>query len=346
MGGLQGKLMNRAKGIQGTAVIYLNTKNRSDSKVGNEVFRIIQKDKRLKYSVEYEGELLLKYKSFLTPVVVHGIDLDSYLPVALQGVRDEGAGIVLPMDLAYKVGVLEGDEVSLISPIHVDTFLTDVPRQMTSFIQETVSFDVPEVDGFHLWIKLSKIQNLIREKKINVIRFYSKVDHDLINELKPFGIFQTWETANQSLVFALNLESTVMIFLFGAMSLLVSFCISSGLLIFFNKIRLDLSSFWILGMSPKEMIRATSLFLYLMIVVSILCGLGFGSLFLVMLKTYGREILPDVFIDRKLPVDFSLKNYVISFLVPFFVSLIFKKMALKKFKAMQNHLSMVRSIGS
>lgn len=344
MGGLQSKLINRAKNIQGSYVLRLN------KTLDGDVFNFLS-SQGIIYTKEFELELLLKYKSYLTPVVVHGVDPKTYLPPEFEEstgglIRESFEGIVLPMQLAYKVGVLQGDSVQLISPTHVDTFLTDIPRSVSADILSTVNFDVPEIDGFHLWVKLSKIQNLTRIKSFNVIRIYGELNGAQKNFLENLGQLVSWEKMNQSLVYALNLESTVMIFLFGAMSLLVSFCISSGLLIFFNKVRIDLSSFWIMGLSPDKLYRGTKYFLVLLIAFSLILGLISGTFFLILFKNFGTEILPDVFIDRKIPVYFSFKAYFISFVLPFCISLIFIRLALKKFKEESDHLQMVRSVGN
>ena len=344
MGGLQAKLINRAKNIQGSYVLKI--KKPLDESILRDL-----KSKNIVFTREFELELLLKYKSYLTPVVVHGVDPSTYLPEEFvkstgESVRESFDGIVLPMQLAYKVGVLEGDSVQLISPTHVDTFLSDIPRSVSAEILSTVNFDVPEIDGFHLWVKLSKIQNLTRLKTYNTLRIYGPLSSSQKQFLENFGDLDSWEKMNQSLVYALNLESTVMIFLFGAMSLLVSFCISSGLLIFFNKVKIDLSSFWIMGLSPDKLYRGTKYFLILLISSSLVLGLISGTIFLLLFKTYGTEILPDVFIDRKIPVYFTFKAYIVSFVLPFFISLIFIRLALKKFKQESDHLQMVRSVGN
>lgn len=344
MGGLQSKLINRAKNIQGNYVLRI--KKPLEESVLNDL-----KQKGIIFTREFELELLLKYKSYLTPVVVHGVDPKTYLPIEFEEstgglVRENFDGIVLPMQLAYKVGVLQGDSVQLISPTHVDTFLSDIPRSVSADILSTVNFDVPEIDGFHLWVKLSKIQNLTRLKSYNALRIYSDLSREEKQFLGNFGELESWEKMNQSLVYALNLESTVMIFLFGAMALLVSFCISSGLLIFFNKVRLDLSSFWIMGLSPDKLYKGTKFFLILLISGSLVLGLLSGTVFLILFKNFGTEILPDVFIDRKIPVYFTFKAYFISFILPFCISLIFIRLALKKFKNESDHLQMVRSIGN
>lgn len=101
-----------------------------------------------------------------------------------------------------------------------------------------------------------------------------------------------------------------------------------------------------MGLSPDKLYRGTKYFLILLISSSLVLGLISGTIFLLLFKAYGTEILPDVFIDRKIPVYFTFKAYIVSFVLPFFISLIFIRLALKKFKQESDHLQMVRSVGN
>jgi len=339
MGGLQNKLMERSKAYLGRAVILLKS-NEHDARL-IDLEKILQNEK-LKYSKEYEIELLLRYQTYIAPVIVHGIDLNSQLPKFLS--KEDHFDALIPTELAYKVGVAPPELLQLISPAHVDSLMGDIPRSQSIKINKTFSSDVPEIDLYHLWVRLPLIQNLIQSRSINRIRIYSDVNFDHIRSVMPSWVqFKTWEDQNRTLVWALNLESTVMIFLFAAMSLLVSLCISSGLLIFFNKIKTDLSSFWILGASFDQINRSTKYFLHLMSFLSIASGVIIGLVFLYFFDHYAPEIMPDVFVDRKIPILITTKALLISFLVPYFISSIFVNFALNQFKREHSLLDHVRS---
>lgn len=340
MGGLQHKLMERSKTVIGRATIIFKT-NDKDARL-LELEKIL-KDKKLDYTREYEIELLLRYQTYITPVIVHGIDESGFVPTFL--LNNEKFEAMIPTELAYKVGVAPPESLQLISPSHVDTFMGDIPRSQTIKIDRTFSSDVPEIDQYHLWVRLPLIQNLIQDRLVNRIRIYSQTDFsELLKKLPPWVQFKTWEDENRTLVWALNLESTVMIFLFAAMSLLVSLCISSGLLIFFNKIKTDLSSFWILGASLDKINRSTKYFLHLMSFLSIISGVLAGLIFLYFFDRYAPEIMPDVFVDRKIPILITFKGLMISFFVPYVISSIFVGYALSQFKRDHNLLDHVRSI--
>lgn len=340
MGGLQNKLMERSKSVIGRATLLFKSEQ-SEAKLL--VLEELLKKEKLNYTREYEIELLLSYQTYLTYVIVHGIDQTGYMPPFLgESKRFEA---IIPTELAYKVGVAPPEDLQLISPAHVDGLLGEIPRSQTIKIDKTISSDVPEIDLSHLWVRLPLIQNLIQAKNINRIRIYSETDFNKLSKKLPQWVqFKTWEEENGTLVWALNLESTVMIFLFAAMSLLVSLCISSGLLIFFNKIKTDLSSFWILGSSYAQIHRSTKYFLHLMSLLSILAGVLSGVVFLFFFDHFAPEIMPDVFVDRKIPILISLKGLSISFLVPYLISSVFVHFALTQFKREHDLLDHVRSI--
>lgn len=347
MGGLQNKMMGRSKAILGKAVLYY--KNGPTSESYQKLFRILDVQK-IHYSKEYEIELLLRYQTFITPVIVHGIDQTGYVPALLRNdLQTRSSNIkvdaIMPLELAYKLGVAPPEELQIISPAHVDDLLGEIPRSQSIRIERTVSTNVPEIDLYHLWVRLPLVQNLIQSRLINRIRIYSDMDFEGLKRVLPPEIqLKTWEEENSTLVWALKLESSVMVFLFAAMSLLVSLCISSGLLIFFNKIKSDLASFWILGASFSRIDRATKYFLHLMSFLSIGGGILFGLGFLWLFDHFAPEIMPDVFIDRKIPILITAKGLLVSFVVPYMISSIFVTFALVQFKREHDLLDHVRSV--
>lgn len=340
MGGLQNNLMQRSKNVMGYGHLIFDkdVDQRKIQKIEEKL-----KEKKIDYSKELEIEMLLKNKSYLTPVIVHGIDNHGYIPKFLNTNKLNNA--IIPLDIAYKVEVIPGDTIQIISPSHVDSLFDDIPRTQSLIVEKTIATEVPEVDSFHIWVRLPLLQNLVQTHGHNRIRLYTDVKKDLITELLDQDfLYKTWEEENGQLVWALNLESMIMVFLFAAMSLLVSLCITSGLLIFFNKIKNDLSSFWILGASLKKIDKSTTLFLHLLSFCSILSGLFFGIVFLLLFDKLGANIMPDVFVDRKIPVLITLKGIVVSVLVPYIISFVFINMSLKQFKNEYNLLDHVRSI--
>lgn len=344
MGGLQGKLIDRSKSVNGNGVIILHEE---DYSLAKEVKSFL-KTKGVESFVEQEIELLLKNGNYLAPVIVHGLDDSQELPPMFSEIDLKEA--VLSPQLARKVNLGLGDQIRLISPAHTDAMLGDIPRTATLYLDEMFSTDVPEVDHYHLWVRIKVLQNLMRKRAANRIRYFQDVDAEdlkaaLATKFSDKVELQTWEQMNGTLVWALGLETTVMVFLFGAMTLLVSLCITSGLLIFFGKVRGDLASFWIMGTSKANLEKSTGFFLSAMSIGAVIIGLLFGFLALYLLDTYGFEIMPEEFVDRKIPIKITTFGVVVSFIVPTLISMGFSFLSFFQFKKESNYLDYVRTIG-
>jgi len=348
MGGLQKKLIHRSYGIFGRA--ELKPKNHS-LPFARQVLSFL-KDKEIKSFAEYEIELLVKGDRKLSPAVVHGIliqpDLPEFLDVFSLGGRP---GSLVGHDLLYRIGGELDGEIKLISPSHTNSvFGEEIPRHVSDNVYDILTSYVAEADSYHVWTRASLIWNLIRAEKINRIQIVSEFDEEVLREElnKKFGdqiVLRMWEEKNESLVFALRLETVVMVFLFMAMSFLVAIAITSGFMIFFDKIKLDLVSFWILGQSKKNLLKSSMVFLYGQGFVAVVLGLllGYGSLFL--LDHYAPPIMPDIFVDQRIPVDITVRGVLISFVVPYLISVLFSSLCLLNFKRDQSrYLDHVRTV--
>ena len=148
---------------------------------------------------------------------------------------------------------------------------------------------------------------------------------------------------NQNLVYALRLESTIMFFLFMSMTFLVSLCITSGLMIFFDKIKIDLMSFWILGTDKKKLKSSSWNFTAIMAFTSVIIGLVFGLIFLYSFDKFGVELLPDVFIDRKIPIHITFKGLALSFAIPCVLSLLFSYLTFRSSLEDDSYVKLLRS---
>lgn len=344
MAGLQEKRIGRSKLASGHSIIFIADQKHS---LALEVQEFL-KSKKIDSFVEHEIELLLKNENYIAPVVVHGIDTSHPPPPFLQGlIIKEG---ILSNMLALKVNLSLGEKFRLISPAHTNIIFGDIPRTATLYVSDTISTNVPEIDYYHLWVPLKVLQNLMRKRDANKIRIFNEVDTDLLKEeleekFSDSVYLKTWEEMNSTLVWALGLENTVMIFLFVAMTFLVSLCITSGLLIFFGKIKGDLASFWILGTSKKELEKGVAIFLSLMSVGAVTIGIIAGIIALKTLESYGVNIMPEEFVDRQLAVRITGQGIFISFVVPTLISMGFCFLTFSQFKRDTNYLEYVRTVG-
>ncbi len=344
MGGLQSGLIARSKGVHGSHVIRFSSPTSENI---SEIKEVLRKEGIPFYS-ELEIEVMLKARNFVAPAKVHGIDLTDERPEFLK--EKDFRGMVMGSDLASKIKIQFLDEFQIIAPGITDSLMGEIPRFITDELSDFLYSELPEVDEFETWARLELIQNLIRQRGINQIRLYGEVPRSVKEKILkiqteiPFQ-WVTWEEMNGALVWSLNLETKVMLFLFISMSLLVAIAITSGLLIFYSKIRRDLMSFWILGMGQKKIIQLCFKFTLILSAATCISGGIFGYVTLKILENYGHEIMPDIFVERQLPVQLNISSIVLSLLIPFGISLVFSWFSFAHFrKENQSFVSIVRSL--
>ncbi len=344
MAGLQNGLIERSKSVHGSQLIRFNEV--TDENLGG-LIELLRKENIHFYS-ELEVEVLLKHKNFLAPAKLHGINLSDERPPFLA--EKEFTGLVMASELSTKIKLQMLEEVQIIAPGVTDSVMGEVPRFISESLTDFLYTEIPEVDEFETWGRLELVQNLMRSMGVNQIRLYGDIKPDVLVKISnfktdvPFKLL-SWEDMNGALVWSLNLETKVMLFLFMSMSLLVAIAITSGLLIFYSKIKRDLMSFWILGMPQAKILKLC--FQFTLILSGITCLLGgiFGSVALIVLEKFGHDIMPDIFVERQLPVEFNISNIGLSLVIPFGISLIFSYFSFAYFrKENQSFVSIVRSL--
>jgi lipoprotein-releasing system permease protein len=345
MGGLQKSLVARSKSVHGS---YLVVFEKPTIESLEEFKNIFLKEDAPFYS-ELETEVMLKYKSYVAPAKIHGLVLSDERPTFLR--EKDFSGLVIGNDLASKLKLPFLDEIQIITPAVTDSLMGEVPRFIYETLSDYVFTELPEVDEFEIWGRVQVVQNLLRQKGINQIRIFKTLPSQVLEELKkintsvPFRVI-SWEEMNKALVWSLNLETKVMLFLFISMSLLVSIAITSGLLIFFSKIRKDLMSFWILGMSQEMLMKLCLRFVTLLSGITCFIGVITGIVTLKLLDLHGHDLMPNIFVERRFPVEVTPFNIILSLFIPFAISIIFSFLSYLNFKKEnQSFISIVRSVG-
>lgn len=346
MGGLQNGLIKRSKNVLGHYKIEVF--ERSEANVGYELIDELKK-LDIPFTAAYEIELLFKKGDYLYPVILNGIDPNVSKPEFLA--KKDFDGIVIGAELASKLNAYLDSKIEIISPLHTASILGEIPRFVSEDVSDFFMSDVAEVDATHAWTRLSLVQNLIRKKRINSLRIYTdKKSEDVLNlvedKFKNQVQMLSWEQMNQTLVWALRLETSMMLFLFICMTFLVSISITSGFMIFFDKVKVDLISFWILGKSQEELYRLTQKFTYLLSFCCALVGVASGIGVLLVLKYSELKIFPSFFVEQKIPVSIAPVSTLIAFVVPFAVASVFSKFAFKFFKKEnQSFIGLIRKVG-
>ncbi|MBL7665334.1 MAG: ABC transporter permease [Bacteriovoracaceae bacterium] len=345
MGGLQKKLIERSKKVEGEFLVKIHDE---DSYAAVKLMAELS-TLEVPYFAEYEIELLLKSGNQISPTVLHGLE-QSRLP---DFIKDKDfKGIILGADLGSKLQIDFYSQMGLISPAHTESFLGDIPRQELTEVSDFFVSELNEIDLYHSWTRLALVQNLIRKHAINRLRFYDRSYLPVVEKLlkKEFGTdevtLQTWEDVHEALVWSLNLETTVMLILFISMSFLIAMTITSGFMIFFDKVKRDFASFWILGSSNHTLMRMARNLCNLLSLVSCLIGVAIGLVFLWLMDHYAPNVMPAVFVERKIPILITWQGIIMAFVIPYCISMVFSFFSLSFFrKENSSFLEIIRQVG-
>ncbi|MDA8793253.1 FtsX-like permease family protein [Bacteriovoracaceae bacterium] len=326
MNGLQKGLIERSKSIEGEFFIKI-----SNSEIQNDLIQQLKKEK-ISFQPELELELLIRNGKYFTPVILRGVKQHKS-PLLIE--KDQ-TGVVLGSDLGRKLKIYYGENLELILANYYDDFLGEVPKMGVLDVSDFLLSDVAEIDGSYAWVRLAWLQNLIRDRLVNRLRFFSENDESkVLAILEKYDANQaylvSWKDQYASLNYALNLEKYVMFFLFSSMIFLIALTISSGFIIFYEKIKSEMVSLWIMGLSKKQIFRKIFLVNQLLNLIFCFVGIGLSTILLYYLKFYGPSFFPEYFVEAKLPVEFSLSNFIVAAALPFSVCTILNVASLKHF---------------
>jgi lipoprotein-releasing system permease protein len=342
MGGLQKGLISRSKKVLGHGEIRFSAENQN---LALEIINLLSENK-IRFYQMLEVEMLIGHDKRLAPITLKGFNPRNPPPFLR---KKDLQNVVIGADIATKIGAFYQSMITFVTPQYSDSLMGDLPRSASELISDFYASDLAEIDGTSAWVRLNFIKNLIRKDMINRLSFYDEDDFIKARKLlKDYNLnIMSWEDKNQSLVFALNLETSVMLFLFASMSFLLAISITSGFLIFYSKIHKDLLSFWILGKSVKDIKTLTKRFSIGLSFFSSFIGALVGLLFLYIIDAFGVNFLPDFFVETKIPVSFNMIDFFISFLIPFGIAVIFTKFSLVQFSENdQSFVSTIRSVGN
>lgn len=228
--------------------------------------------------------------------------------------------IAVGIDIARALGLLEGDEVTLI-PIET-LLLSQMERPLFEKVkvQKIVASDLPDIDsqniffnreltlksfnkslskvsGYHLWLRSDAYLNSIVEKL----------------KVHEFKSVETWKEKNSSLFFALFMEKTMIGIFLGLAGLIASSSVLTVLALIMSQKQSDIAIIKTLGLSEK---KTLILFMKMGLWIS-LSAVTVGTLLGTGISYYIEKnplhVLPHIYYDASIPayVDLNFVGIVI-----------------------------------
>ena len=278
------------------------------------------------------AEAIFKAGRKVTGVVVKGINeermaklrktvTESAEPQLL--VRRDGAesmkypGLFVGQELAYELGIIPGDPVTLISPTETEGPMGGVPRLKRYIIEGVYHSGLPEQELHTVFATEAAVRSFIRKQdavsqwEISVKDFErAPLIAQKIRELVPGFKVQDWVQLNSHLFASLRLERAAMFVILAFIVVVASFNIVTTLTLMVLEKKKEISILKAMG-ARNTQIAAIFLSEGLLIgALGVTGGVGLAFVLCSVLRRYEFITLPEIYYDRTLPVTFNMNYYL------------------------------------
>lgn len=230
--------------------------------------------------------------------------------------------IAVGIDLARSLGLLEGDEVSLIP---IETLLmsdTESPIIEKVIVKKIFATDLADLDANLLFFNLTDSLKTFEKSLSKMSGYHFWLDDANNSEQwatdlrqKPFARVTTWKENNSELFFALFMEKTMIGVILALAGLIASTSILTVLALMMSQKRRDIAIMKTLGFSKKQTVWLfTKMGLWISmagIVLGFVVGLGVSYY----LQYYPLNILPQIYYDASIPAAVNLPFAIVVFCV-------------------------------
>ena len=290
-------------------------------------------DKMLSFYPVVSTEAILKTGRKVTGVVVKGITperMELLKPQMKESAEPQmlitqegGETIRLPslfvgQELAFELGVIPGDAITLISPTETEGPLESVPRLRRYVVEGIYQSGLPEQELHTVFATEGTVRSFLR--RAGVVSQWEVTVRDFddapkiaeeIRAIAPGFKVQDWIQLNAHLFASLRLERVSMFVVLAFIIVVASFNIVTTLTLMVLEKRREISILKAMGARHGQV---AAIFLSEGILIGVL-GVGggviLGFLICLVLKRYEFITLPDIYYDRTLPVSFDLRYYVL-----------------------------------
>ncbi len=230
--------------------------------------------------------------------------------------------IAVGVDIARMLGLLEGDQVTLIP---IETLLlgqTERPLFEKVIVKKIISSDLPEIDGGTIFFNsdntLQNFRNSPSQQKgyhiwlDNMSQLSTHVD---VLKQKKFKTVETWKDKNSNLFFALMMEKTMIGLILGLAGLIASTSILTVLVLIMSQKKTDIAIIKTVGFSDLKTLKLfTQIGLWISF-SAIILGTLFGLSISYYLQYYPLQVLPQIYLDSSIPALVDLRFAGLVFII-------------------------------
>lgn len=306
----------------------------SEDSIGPAEMKQIQSHPQILYFFPVvSAEAILKSGRKVTGVVLKGITesrfellkaqiVEQAQPQLLLEHGNQGIvrlpGLFLGQELAYEMGLIPGDQSTLISPTEMEGPLNSVPRLKKFVIEGIYHSGLPEQELHTVFTSETAVRAFLRKPEAIsqwevTIKNFDKAPEvaAFIQSILPLFKVQDWMQLNSHLFASLRLERLAMFVILAFIIVVASFNIVTTLTLMVLEKKREISILKAMGARHGQV---AAIFLAEGLLIGTL-GVGGGALlgFIICtaLKNYEFITLPDIYYDRTVPVTFDPFYYLI-----------------------------------
>lgn len=225
-------------------------------------------------------------------------------------------GIIIGNELAYSMGLIPGDFVTLISPTETEGTLANVPRLRRFVVEAIYKSGFPEQELHVVFTRSSAVQSFLKRRDVvsqweivaNRFEDAAGIAKDLKRSQQNLRV-QDWMELNGSLFASLRLERIAMFVILAFIVVVASFNIVTTLTLMVMEKKREISILKAMGSTRDEV---AAIFLSEGLLIGVFgVGLGMALAYGVCyaLKNFEVVALPDIYYDRTFPVAFEPLYY-------------------------------------
>jgi len=270
---------------------------------------LITSDKNYtKGTLSNDGEAVIFYKNNTKGILLKGYLENDFKQLAITNNKNffgsknlNQKTISIGRDLSNILGLDIGDEVSIVSPVGVQTLIGSLPKQKSFIIISIFESGLSEYDENIAYINLKTLEEFFDKKKDNrFTEYYFKdpknIEYHKENLMKlfPEAFVYTWADMNSSLFSALKVERNVMFIILSLIIIVAAFNIISGLTILVKNKTKDIAILKSIGVLNKSIVKIFFLVGVIIGSSATIFGIFLGVTFSLYIENF-RQVLSSTF---------------------------------------------------
>ena len=270
---------------------------------------LITSDKNYtKGTLSNDGEAVIFYKNNTKGILLKGYLENDFKQLAITNNKNffgsknlNQKTISIGRDLSNILGLDIGDEVSIVSPVGVQTLIGSLPKQKSFIIISIFESGLSEYDENIAYINLKTLEEFFDKEKDNrFTEYYFKdpknIEYHKENLIKlfPDAFVYTWADMNSSLFSALKVERNVMFIILSLIIIVAAFNIISGLTILVKNKTKDIAILKSIGVLNKSIVKIFFLVGVIIGSSATIFGIFLGVTFSIYIENF-RQFLSSTF---------------------------------------------------